>query len=116
MERGVTLEEVGKIMTQKWYATKEEIRKDRPVLCNSSQGGKELLIPQNMVCPRIGDCDDHNAKTYEVISYNWFNLKKGTWGSAVPGQTFEQALAIRSEEEVFNPAEDSKMPASAYFG
>lgn len=69
-----------------WYEKANQIRKDRPIFCKNIKNGNVYLL-----LPQIG------AK-YEVIGYNWFNIKAGRYNSCTFFETVEQAIACYKGE------------------
>ena len=88
-----------------WYSDKinKELDLNRPIIAESKEGAKQLLLPQI------------ENKSYIVIGYNWFNLtegmkiregtlREGTYGSSATWKTPQEAIYSRKKDgwDVYN--------------
>lgn len=76
-----------------WYEDKnkpKELDYSKPIVYEESKDDLSLLLPQI--------CKD----SYEVIGYNWFNAKSGSYESACLFKTAKDAVDSRISNRIFN--------------
>lgn len=73
-----------------WYPTKNnEIDYSKPIIAENPSGQKQLLLPQI-------------EEGYEVKSFNWLNLKNGTYDSCCHFKTPQEAVEGRKGYDIYN--------------
>lgn len=75
-----------------WYNNKTQITisYDKPIIAESSEGKKYLLLPVQ------------EEGSYSVIGYDWFDIDEGRYNSCCQHKTVDDALRSYSSYKIYN--------------